>query len=85
MQAYQSTAVAVVIGILVAVPIASHAQPAFGVPELVAAARSSDHQAVRNLLEAGADPDAAYGGGTTALHWAAHRDAAAMVTDRLAG
>ena len=84
MQAHQSTAAAVVIGILVAVPIASHAQPAFGVPELVAAARSSDHQAVRNLLAAGADPDAAYGDGTTALHWAAHRDAHAMVTDLLA-
>ena len=84
MQVHHSTAVAVVIGILVAVPITAHAQPAFGVPELVAAARSSDHQAVRDLLEAGADPDATYGDGTTALHWAAHRDAHAMVTDLLA-
>ena len=85
MQVHLSTAAAVAIGALaVALPITSHAQPDFGVPDLVAAARRSDHRAVRTLLEEGADPDATYGDGTTALHWAAHRDAHAMVADLLA-
>ena len=85
MQVHDSTATAIATGILAtAIAATAHAQPAFGVPELVAAARSSDHQAVRGLLEAGADPDATYGDGTTALHWAAHRDAHAMVADLLA-
>ena len=84
MQAYQSAAAAIATVVLTAaLPNTSHAQPTFGVPDLVAAARNSDHQAVRTLLAAGADPDATYGDGTTALHWAAHRDAHAMVVDLL--
>ena len=85
MQARESTAAAIATGVLTAaLAVASHAQPAFGPPDLVAAARRSDHEAVRTLLAAGADPGAAYGDGATALHWAAHRDAPAMVTDLLA-
>lgn len=84
MQVDESTATAVAIGIVaVALPIASRAQP-FGVPDLVAAARSGDRQAVRALLEADADPDATYGDGAGPLHWAAHRDAHVMVKDLLA-
>ena len=85
MQVQASTVTAIATGVLAtALSITSHAQPAFDPPDLVAAARSSDHQAVRALLEAGADPDATYGDGTTALHWAAHRDSHAMATDLLA-
>ncbi len=85
MQRFFSTASAVATGILVAaLPVTSHAQPAGALPDLVAAARSGDGAAVRALLAAGADPAVTYGDGTTALHWAAHRDAHAMVTDLLA-
>ena len=85
MKVHQSAAAAIATALLAtALPVTSHAQPAFGLPDLVAAARGSDDQAVRDLLEAGADPDAAYGDGTTALHWAAHRDAHALVVDLLA-
>ena len=84
MQVRESTVAAITAGVLtMALAISSHAQPTFGVPDIVVAARNSDHQAVRALLEAGADPDATYGDGTTALHWAAHRDAHAMVVDLL--
>jgi ankyrin repeat protein len=41
--------------------------------ELIAAARKSDTQAIRALLKQGADVNARYGDGTTALHWAVHR------------
>ncbi len=85
MQVQASTVTAIATGVLAtALSITSHAQPAFDPPDLVAAVRSSDHPAVRALLEGGADPDAAYGDGTTALHWAAHRDSHAMATDLLA-
>ena len=85
MQVHQSTAAAIATGVLTAaLSVTSHAQPAFGPPDLVAAARRGDHEAVRALLAAGADPGATYGDGTTALHWAAHRDAPAMVADLLA-
>ena len=85
MQLRESTAAAIATGVLTAaLSSAAHAQPAFGPPELVEAAKRSDHEAVRALLAAGADPDAAWGDGTTALHWAAHRDAPALVADLLA-
>ena len=84
MQAHESTAAAVAAGVLTgALAITSHAQPAFGPPEIVAAAKRGDREAVRALLEAGTDPDAAWGDGATALHWAAHRDARALVVDLL--
>jgi uncharacterized protein len=43
------------------------------VPELVESARRGDAAAVRSLLDAGEDVDAAEGDGMTALHWAAER------------
>lgn len=46
---------------------------------LVAAARNTDADAVERLLSAGTDPNSRYGDGTTALHWAAHRDAGPLV------
>ena len=52
--------------------------------ELVAAAKRTDHAAVRALLDAGIDVNTRYGDGTTALHWAAHRDSLDLVTDLLA-
>lgn len=85
MQVSESTAAAVAAGVLTAaLSAASHAQPAFGPPDLVEAAKRSDRDAVRTLLAAGADPDEAWGDGATALHWAAHRDAPALVADLLA-
>ena len=47
---------------------------AAGDPPLVEAARAGDAAAVRALLDAGADVNAAAPDGATALHWAAHRD-----------
>lgn len=44
------------------------------VPDLVKAARSGDHAAVRQLLAKHADVNAAEADGTTALHWAASTD-----------
>jgi uncharacterized protein len=41
--------------------------------ELIAAAKKSDTEAVRALLKQGANVNARYGDGTTALHWAAYR------------
>jgi ankyrin len=41
---------------------------------LVDAARNADAGAVRALIEKGANVNATNGDGTTALHWAAHRD-----------
>ena len=42
-------------------------------PDLVAAVRTGDLAAARDLIAADADPDAPQGDGATALHWAAHR------------
>jgi ankyrin repeat protein len=46
----------------------------FDRPALVAAAKSGDRAALRALVEQRADVNAADGDGTTALHWASHRD-----------
>ncbi len=43
-------------------------------PALADAAQRGDRAAVRSLLAAGADVNAAQGDGATALHWAAYRD-----------
>ncbi|MDE2904483.1 MAG: ankyrin repeat domain-containing protein [Acidobacteriota bacterium] len=48
-------------------------------PPIVAAAEAGDAGAVRDLLAAGADVDAASVDGATALHWAVHRDLPALV------
>lgn len=52
---------------------------AAGDPPLVAAAEAGETGAVRDLLAAGADIDAASVDGATALHWAVHRDLPALV------
>ena len=46
---------------------------------LIDAAKRADRLAVSELLEAGTDVNGRYGDGTTALHWAAHRDALDLV------
>lgn len=43
-------------------------------PELVTAARNGDNATIRELLQRKADVNAAEGDGTTALHWASHRN-----------
>ncbi len=43
-------------------------------PPIVAAAKDQDWVAVGGLLDHGADPNAEYGDGTTALHWASYWD-----------
>jgi uncharacterized protein len=43
-------------------------------PPLVAAAKSGDRDALRALVQKHVDVNAADGDGTTALHWASHRD-----------
>lgn len=53
-------------------------------PALVEAARIGDADAVRALLARGADPDEAAPDGSTAVHWAAHRDDLAMLDTLLA-
>ena len=48
-------------------------------PALVDAARSGDLAAVRSLLNGGADPNAVAPDGSTAVHWAVHRDSLEML------
>ena len=43
-------------------------------PPLVDAARNGDRDALRALLQKGANVNAAEADGTTALHWASYRD-----------
>jgi ankyrin repeat protein len=53
-------------------------------PALVEAARNGDLGAVRSLLKGGADPNEAAPDGSTAVHWAVHRDHLDMVNALLA-
>ena len=53
-------------------------------PGLVEAARNGDLDAVRSLLKGGADPNQAAPDGSTAVHWAVHRDNLAMLNALLA-
>ena len=48
-------------------------------PGILEAAKAEDVEAARDLLAAGADVDAAAPDGATALHWAVHRENAALV------
>ena len=65
-----------ILATLLALPCAALAEsPA----DIARAAEAGDAEAVHSMLAAGADPNAAQGDGTTALHWAAYRD-----DDRLA-
>ncbi len=59
-------------------------QPSVDGSPLIAAARTADTTGARASLSAGADVNDRYGDGTTALHWAAHRDAADLVALLLA-
>lgn len=47
---------------------------AAGIPPIVAAAKDAEWPAVRALIDAGADVNATYGDGTSALHWASYWD-----------
>ena len=49
-------------------------------PALIDATRRADVDAIRVLLAEGADVNARYGDGTTALHWAAHLGSEDLVT-----
>ena len=53
-------------------------------PALVDAARNGDLGAVRTLLKSGADPNASAPDGSTAVHWAVHRDNLEMLNALLA-
>jgi ankyrin repeat protein len=53
-------------------------------PALVDAAKSGDLAAVRSLLKGGADPNSAAPDGSTAVHWAVHRDHLEMLNALLA-
>jgi ankyrin repeat protein len=48
--------------------------PTGGHPPIVDAAKSGNRDAIRTLLDQGANVDAADADGTTALHWASYRD-----------
>ncbi len=63
-------AVLVIVGFVIATGEVVHAQG----PSLIAAAKNTDSQSLRVLLEQGAHVNAAEGDGTTALHWASYRD-----------
>jgi ankyrin repeat protein len=47
---------------------------AAGRPPIIEAARTGDKDALRTLIQKGADVNAAEGDGATALHWASYRD-----------
>ncbi len=57
---------------------------AAGDPALVDAARNGDLGAVRSLIKGGADPNEPAPDGSTAMHWAVHRDNLDMVNALLA-
>ena len=69
----------VVLGLVLQAPTAGAARAAEPDLRLVRAAAAQDRDAVRTLLGAGADPDAARADGVTALLWAAHWDDREMV------
>ena len=85
MQKRSSVAVVLTVGLL-STPLigTASAQTTTAGLELIAAARRADAVAVRALLAAGVDANTRYGDGTTALHWATHRDAADLVTHLIA-
>ena len=74
---------AVILATILLMPTAlSAAGPAEAIADpiaLIEAAKRTDHPAVRALIEGGTDVNSRYGDGTTALHWAAHRDALDLV------
>ena len=85
MRTRNSVAVVLTVGLLSAPLIGTaSAQTATAGLELIAAARRADAVAVRALLADGVDANTRYGDGTTALHWATHRDAADLVTQLVA-
>lgn len=57
----------------------AQAQPSPNELALIEAAKDADTVAVRQLLAASADVNGRYGDGTTALHWASHRDSTQLV------
>jgi uncharacterized protein len=63
----------VFLGLIVVLLSASAAAGAAG-PPLVAAAKAGDREAVRALVQAKVDVNAADADGTTALHWVSYRD-----------
>ena len=70
-----------VVSLSVAAPLAgSAALPSSAVSDspIIEAARRGDAEAVRSLLDGGADVNTAQGDGMTALHWAAERGHAAV-------
>ena len=76
----RSLACVLTTGLLVGVGVATtSAQTGTAGLELIAAARSTDGDAVRALIADGVDVNTRYGDGTTALHWAAHRDDESLV------
>ena len=70
---------ALTVGMLFALAQPAPAQSPPDGLQLIAAAKDADHAAVERLLSAGTDPNSRYGDGTTALHWAAHRDSGPLV------
>ncbi|MEE2791310.1 MAG: ankyrin repeat domain-containing protein [Acidobacteriota bacterium] len=76
--------IATVLLVAPALSTASRAQPITDPFALIEAAKRTDHATVHELIEAGTDVNTRYGDGTTALHWAAHRDALDLVVALLA-
>ena len=77
----QGFVLAVAAALLLATATFAHA---LAEPDLIAAVRTGDLAAARDLLAADADPDDPQGDGATALHWAAHRgdvEAAALLVE----
>lgn len=75
----QARAIGAVATVAALVSMASLASGAPADDPLVGAVKTGDVEAVRNLLDAGVGVNAALPDGTTALHWAVHRDNPAVV------
>jgi ankyrin repeat protein len=69
---------------IVAVVTATLSVAASADVRLVQAVKAQDHEAIRLLLKARVDVDATEGDGSTALHWAAHRNDAETVAALIA-